>query len=260
MIRGAMCSIEEAYQTFSESRNDDSADVPTQTALFGSPDTERRRKKKRRGVLPPPEPLVVEPDRPAHRSLPPAELLGGSPTEHKETTSVSEMLNALETETYFPYPTVENQNKDLFTLQPEWATVFHDSSAPAWIKERLPQRQAEVPLVPSPWLDGASTLWQKIEKQNYKQADIEGAKEAADARLDALQRKLDHMFEKLDTMELSRGQSNHLEIILFILGGIFLILLLDLLVKQGTQATMMIAAAGGSWMKKSLHKGHMGGR
>jgi hypothetical protein len=124
----------------------------------------------------------------------------------------------------------------------------------------LPQRQAEVPLVPSPWLDGASTLWQKIEKQNYKQEDIEGAKEAADARLDALQRKLDHMFEKLDTMELSRGQSNHLEIILFILGGIFLILLLDLLVKQGTQATMMIAAAGGSWMKKSLHKGHMGGR
>lgn len=246
-----MCSIEEAYQTFSESRNDDFADIPTQTALFGSPETERRRKKKRRGVLPPPEPQVIEPDRPAHRKLPVAELLGGPPTENKETTSFSEMLNALETDTYFPHPTVENQDKDLYTLQPEWATVFNDNSAPEWIKDRMPQRQSEVPLVPSPWLDGAPTLWQKVEKQNYKQADLEGAKEAADSRLDALQRKLDHMFEKLDTMEISRGESNHLEIILFILGGIFLILLLDLLVKQGTQATMMIAAAGGGFLKKA---------
>ena len=251
-----MCSIEEAYQTFSESRNDDS-DIPTQTALFGSPETERRRKKKKRGVLPPPEPLVVEPDRPAHRQLPPAELLGGSPTENKETTSFSEMLNALETDTYFPHPTIENQDKDLYTLQPDWATTFNENSAPAWIKERMPQRQTEVPLIPSPWLDGASTLWQKVEQRNYNQADLEGAKEAADSRLDAIQKKLDRMFEKLDTMEITRGESNHLEIILFVLGGIFLILLLDLLVKQGTQATMMIAAAGGSFLRPmNIHNGH----
>jgi hypothetical protein len=246
-----MCSIEEAYQTFSESRNDDSTELPTQTALFGSPDAERRKKKKRRGVLPPPEPLVIEPDRPAHRQLPPAELLGAPPTENKKTTSVSEMLDALESENYFPYPTIENQDKDLFNLQPEWATVFNDNSAPSWIKDRMPQRQAEVPLVPSPWMDGAPTLWQKIDKANYKDENIEKAAIEADRRFDDIQRKLDSMFDKLDNMEITRGQSNHLEIILFVLGGIFLILLLDLLVKQGTQATMMIAAAGGSMLKKA---------
>jgi hypothetical protein len=39
-----------------------------------------------------------------------------------------------------------------------------------------------------------------------------------------------------------------LEIILFVLGGIFLVFLLDLLVKQGSQAMMLIAAAGGAQM------------
>jgi Flp pilus assembly protein TadB len=98
-------------------------------------------------------------------------------------------------------------------------------------------------------LDGSSTLWQKVDKRDYRQVDTEAAREA-DKRLDAIQKKLDHMFDKLDTLETSRGESNHLEIILFVLGGIFLILLLDLLVKQGTQATMMIAAAGGSMLNK----------
>ena len=38
----------------------------------------------------------------------------------------------------------------------------------------------------------------------------------------------------------------HMEIILFVLGGIFLIFLIDLLVKQGTQASLFLAAAGGA--------------
>jgi hypothetical protein len=99
-------------------------------------------------------------------------------------------------------------------------------------------------------MDGSPTLWQKIDKENYKDENVEQAAIAADRRFDELQRKLDSMFDKLDNMEIMRGQSNHLEIILFVLGGIFLILLLDLLVKQGTQATMMIAAAGGSMLKE----------
>jgi hypothetical protein len=244
-----MCSIEEAYGSFSDSRND--LPGPTlQTELFGSDESERRRKKKKRGVLPPPEPQVIEPDRPAHRQLPPAELLGGTPTENTKTTSLSEMLDAVETDSYFPHPTAENQDKDLYKLQPEWATIFNDTSAPPWIKDRMPQRHAEVPLVPSPWLDGAPTLWQKIDKKQFVQADVEGAKRAADTRIDDIQRKLDKMFEKLDSLEITRSESNHLEIILFVLGGIFLILLLDLLVKQGTQATMLIAAAGGSMLNK----------
>ena len=110
----------------------------------------------------------------------------------------------------------------------------------------MPHRENEAPLIPSPWLDGQSTLWQNISKNDRRQADLKGAEIAAETRLDDLQRKLDSMFHKLEQMEVTKSESNLLEILLFVLGGIFLILILDILVKQGTQATMMIAAAGGA--------------
>jgi hypothetical protein len=83
--------------------------------------------------------------------------------------------------------------------------------------------------------------------------------------MDTLQRKLDSMFSKLESMDVTRSQSNHLELILFILGGVFLLLLLDLLVKQGTQASLLLAAAGGGavsgsdFLKKFLQSKHVMG-
>lgn len=234
-----MCSLEEAFTTFQEvdSRNTDY-------------DQEKKKKKKRRAALPPPEPLVVEPDRPAHRPLGTGELLTG-PSTNRESTSVSEMLNAYEQASYFPHPHADKEDENVYKLEPDWAKAFHNDSAPDWIKQRMPQRDAEVPLVPSPWMDGASTLWRKVPESQKLQSDLEGASNAANEKIDELQRKLDKMFKKLDDLEVSRNESNHVEIILFVLGGIFLILMLDLLVKQGTQATMILAAAGGGMLQSN---------
>lgn len=228
-----MCSLEEAFQTISEPE----------------PRNSEKRRKKRRAMLPP-EPEVIEPDRPAHRRLPPAELLGGPPTENTESTSISAMLSAAETETntdYFPHPSNDIKDEAVYRLEPDWTKVFHNDSAPTWIKERMPQRAAESPLIPSPWLDGSPTLWQSVSKdpQFTKTAAV-----ASDSRIDIMQRRIDDMFKKLEDIDISRSESNHLEIILFVMGGIFLLLLIDLLVKQGTQATMLVAAAGGGSMLK----------
>jgi hypothetical protein len=74
----------------------------------------------------------------------------------------------------------------------------------------------------------------------------------SDERLLRLESRLDKLFDKLEAVEKSRSESNHIEIILFILGGLFLILMLDLLVKQGTRACMMVARAGGGQVLKNL--------
>ena len=224
-----MCSLEEAYPSFSEStsRNDS--------------DPERKRRKKRKM----PEPEVIEPDRPAHRRLPPAELLGGAPTENTESTSISDMLNATESADFFPNPSVDVKDSNVYNLSPDWTKIFNDSSAPDWIKNRMPRRESEVPLVPSPWLDGAATLGHNVPESTGSQLNLKGAETAAESRMDTIQRKLDSMFSKLEAIDTSRAESNHLELILFILGGVFLLLLLDLLVKQGTQASLLLAAAGG---------------
>jgi hypothetical protein len=230
--------------------------------VFGNwgeePRNDNKKRKKRRGVLPP-EPLVIEPDRPAHRPLPAAELLGGKPTENTESTSISEMLNAAETSNYFPHPSVDTSDETVYKLEPDWAKAFNADSAPSWIKERMPQRSAETPLVPSPWLDGASTLWQKIPDSMKNTPGLRDAEKAATGRIDDLQKKLDAMFQKLNDLESTRAESNHIEIILFVLGGIFLLLLLDILVKQGTQAAAYVGQAdlsrsvlGGSLLGGSL--------
>lgn len=225
-----MCSLQEAFQggwaEMSETRSE-------------------KKSKKRRAILPP-EPAVIEPDRPAHRPLPPAELLGGGPTENTESTSISTMLNALEQKDYFPHPAVENNDKNLYKLEPDWTKAFTDESAPSWIKERITPRESEAPLIPSPWLDGASTLWQKVPSAMKNTPGLDAAQEAATARLDDLQKKLDNLFDKLNTLEVTRAESTHIEIILFILGGIFIIFILDLLVKQGTNVAAHMAAAGAS--------------
>lgn len=241
-----MCSLQEAYQTFSEPYN------PFESR---NEDPERKKRKKRRTATLPPEPEVIEPDRPAHRRLPPVELLGGPVEENTKTTSISQMLNAAESADFFPHPSNDVNNEKVYSLEPDWAKAFNDNSAPEWIKERMPQRNAEVPLVPSPWLDGSSTLWQKIPESQSTQVNLRGAASSAESRLDELQRKLDHMFSKLEAHESGRTESNHIEIILFVLGGLFLLLLLDLLVKQGTQASLMLGmASGGSMTTPFMNK------
>ena len=228
-----MCSLAEAYQTFSE-----------EPSRVLSEDPDRRRKKKRKMLLPPPEATVIEPDRPAHRRHSAAELLSGSPDSNVTSTSISEMLNAAQSADYFPHPSSDVDDATVYNLEPDWAKAFQDDSAPEWIKERMPNRAAEQPLVPSPWIDGSATLWQKIPDSMRRQPGLQTASIASDARLDTLQRKLDHMFEKMNAMDSSRAESNHIELILFVLGGLFLLLLIDLLVKQGTQASYLLASAG----------------
>lgn len=221
-----MCSLMEAYQTFSEE----------------PPRVEEKRKKKRRAPLPPPEPLIVDPDRPI-QPLPPAERLTGTPATNTTSTSFSEMLNAAQSADFFPHPS-SDVSENVYNLSPDWTTVFNDDTAPEWIRERMPPKQAEQPLVPSPWIDGAPTLWQAISPDYRGQPGLQTASKNADSRLDALQRRLDTMFDKMDAMDRVRAESVHLEIILFVLGGLFLILLIDLLVKQGTQASLFYASAG----------------
>jgi len=226
-----MCSLEEAFMTFSETPNPQ------------PPGEDKKRKK--RNQLPPPEPKVIEPDRPAHRPLPPAEILGGGVTEFTETP-MSAMLNALDTSSYFPNPDPEMENPNMYNLEPDWTKVFNDSSAPAWLKERMPNRSAETPLIPSPWLDGSPTLWQRVPSSLANEPGLRSAEEGAESRLESMQKRLESMFQKLEDLEHTRSESQHMEIILFVLGGIFLIFLIDLLVKQGTQASLLLAAAGGS--------------
>lgn len=207
---------------------------------------ERRRKKKRRAL--PPEPAVIEPDRPSHRPLPPAELLTGTPEEYTNPDP-SPMLGGYDIDTSFPHPSSDIADDKVYNLEPDWAKPFNDTSAPDWIKERMPKRDAETPLIPSPWLDGQPSLWQSVPDGLKTQFDLGGARNmlrgSMEERADALERRLNSMFTKLDDLEAGRLANNHMEILMFILGGFFLLLLLDLIVKQGTQASVLLAAAGG---------------
>lgn len=220
-----MCSLEEAFSTFSE--------VPSRTE--GGKKRDRDRDRERRKRLPPPEPSVIEPDRPAHRPLPPAVILGGGAEEFTQTP-LSPMLNALSVDDHFPHPAPETNDPNIYNLEPDWAV-------PSWIQERLPNRAAESPLIPSPLIDGSPTLWQRVPSTSSNGLDT--AERAAESRLESMQKRLESMFQKLEDLEHTRSESQHMEIILFILGGIFLIFLIDLLVKQGTQASLLLAAAGG---------------
>lgn len=242
LLGRAMCSLEEAFSNFlSDGEGGGGGGLVAGLDEMPRADPERRRKKKRRAALLPPEPAVIEPDRPAHRPPPPPQLLEGS-----AESAQSAMLNAYDVPNdYFPHPSTDVDTSSVYNLEPDWAKAFNGSSAPDWIKDRMPSRNVETPLIPSPWIDGAPTLWQNVPDGLRTQFNLGGAKQTAEARIDDLQHKLDSMFERLDGMETSRNQNTHLEILLFVLGGLFLLLVIDLLVKQGMQATYMLASAGG---------------
>jgi hypothetical protein len=231
-----MCSLAEAFDSFI-----DEVDKPRkESIIFDS----KPRKHKRRAQLPPEEPRVVEPDRPANRPPSVVDVLtSGSST----PTNPSATLNALDRTDYFPHPSTDSADKNVYKLEPDWASVFQNLPEPDWIKQ---SKQAAAPAPFS--VDGLSTLWQDVPNSQQLQAGIRdlgvgsGAATGAGSRFDIFQQRLDELFQKLDAIEQSKSESAIPEVLLFVLGGIFLILLMDILVKQGTQASLLLAAAGGT--------------
>lgn len=254
-----MCSIEEAFETSmpemltaTSSRND---------TIPGSSKSERSKtkKQKRQALLPPPEPKVIEPDRPAHQPKPDAEILSGSPVENIDSSSPSLMLNAFAApgEDHFPYPTFEHDDKNMFMLEPNWASQFinNDSQTKA-ISRNIPNISADGGTsYPSPLLDGAPTLWQQIPPTGWtgKQRVPEAGHTFpafGGPGSEQLKTKIDQLFERLQALEIAREESSHIEMILFVLGGVFLLFMLDLIVKQGMKTTILMAAAGGSYVAR----------
>jgi hypothetical protein len=248
-----MCSLNEAFQSFIEGpplgakgpRNE--SNVVDNSALFDYTEksgTGKHRKKRRAALLPPEEPRVVEPDRPANRPPSVVERLSGS-----ASTRPSQMLNALENTEYFPAPSADSADKNVYNLEPDWASVFANLPEPDWIKKTSspPPKQITNSVSPFP-VDGMPTLWQDVPntRQSVAQNYAIGNTTGANSRLDSFQQRLDELFQKLETIESSKSESAIPEVLLFVLGGIFLILLMDILVKQGTQASLLLAAAGGA--------------
>lgn len=237
------CSINEAFQDV----------MPT------SPAPKPRRKK--RPALPP-EPFQIDPDRPANR--PPSEVSSmNAPSEY------SNLLQAVDhDQSYYMESTNPAPESDSM-LEADWTKQFQGQSVPPWIKERLAAKDAEIPLKPtepsqpiSSWMQG---LYQRVPSSyappsSYTEtimAPTMGPTKApmhapsySEERLMRIESRLDKLFDKLESVEKNRTESNHIEIIMFILGGLFLILMLDLLVKQGTKACIMVAKAGGGSISK----------
>jgi hypothetical protein len=230
------CSIQEAFET----------NTPAPAA--------GKRKKQREGFREKREKFQnPDPDRPANVALPPADFVGGG----IQQPSYSNILTATDAgadTSYFSHPSQDSQENP-YMLEPDWTKQFDGPSVPPWIQERFAAKEAEIPLKPS-WVDGQPTLWQKIPaaytpspppapnspSYDLLYSDLDSRFNGFESRMES---KLDQMFVKLNDLEKSKSESNHIEIILFIIGGLFLLLMLDMLVKQGMKATMMLAAAGG---------------
>jgi hypothetical protein len=231
------CSIHEAFQDV----------MPTQAPP--------KQKRKKRPALPP-EPFQIDPDRPANR--PPTQV----PPENTPG-EYNNLLQAVEhDQSYFMESNVSAAD-DSTTLEPDWTKQFQGQSVPPWIKERLAAKDAEIPLKApeqpiSSWMQG---LYQRVPSSylpptSYTEPTYSPsmaptmAPSFSEERLTRIESRLDKLFDKLEAVEKQRSESNHIEIILFILGGLFLILMLDLLVKQGTKACIMVAKAGGGQITK----------
>lgn len=217
-------------------------------------------------ILPPPEAHVLEADRPTQK--PPAvQYVGGGTA---TPTSYSNILSATDESSgsnFFLHPQPDAPGADMaYMLEPDWTAPFKSADAPPWIQNRIANKEAEVPLtLPegngySSLFDGMPTLWQKVPAAEFAPSPHHpstSTTEVSEDRLMLLESKLDgkleRMFAKLEAMEKGRSEANHMEVILFVLGGLFLVLMLDLLVKQGMRASMMLAAAGGGM----LHKRYM---
>ncbi len=191
-----------------------------------------------------------DPDRPANVAPPPADFVGGG------ATSYSNLLAAVDADdSFFPHPSEDISNmENTYMLEPNWTTQFDGPSVPPWIKERIAAKEAEIPLRP----DAVQpALWQKVPAsytappQAPILSDLDDRFSEFENRMDS---KLERMFAKLSELDKARNETSHIEIILFIIGGLFILLMLDVLVKQGTRASLMLAAAGGG---ADLYKRYM---
>lgn len=270
------CSLDEAFQTGNvipefrqqrkKRRNGTSSNMGSMSGVGLIERFSTQTNEGHKPILPPPESHVIEPDRPTHKPMTTETYVGGGTA---VDTSYSNILSATETGTgssFFLHPHNDSHDSQTaYLLEPDWTKPFQNATAPPWIQERLARKEAEIPLTPTPeassLFDGMPTLWQKIPPTAFApssplQMEPERV-EVSEDRLALMESKLDgkleRMFAKLEALEKGRSEGNHMEIILFILGGLFLLLMLDLLVKQGTRASVMLAAAGGGL----LHKRYM---
>ena len=177
-----------------------------------------KRRGKKRALLPPPE----DPDRVGFKALSPPERLTGS-TPSSSEASWTDFAAAPDPDYFHP---------DSYLLQ-----------APEWVNSYLPDKTSEPPAAtPQPWFDSAPTLWQNI-PTDWKGGEPRDAGSHQYHHMDDLQHRLDSLFARLDAVEHSRTESNHTEVILFVLGGLFLLFMLDLLVKQGTQVSLAVGSS-----------------
>ena len=178
----------------------------------------KKKKSKKRPLLPPPE---TGPD--LTSSIPDREHWS-PPSE--QSASWTDFATAPDPDSFHP---------DSYMLKaPEWAD--HD-----WIRKNLPGKNTELAPTPQPWFDSAPTLWQNI-PTDWKGGETRDAGSMLQFnRLDELQSRIDSLFDRLQETDRIRSESNHTEVILFILGGLFLLLIIDLLVKQGAQASLWMA-------------------
>jgi len=222
-------------------------------------------KKHRRSNLPPQEPSVVEPDRPAHRPKQAAELLGGGAPGTDVSTSLSSYLIGAPdpNEDYFPFPSGDGNDPDFdkqFMLEPNWYEQF---------QHRMPNPKSETPPLPGASVDGYDTLYKNIpvpkRRGDEKRGQIPASHGnpvglAASVTQDSeLRKRIDDLFQKIDNLEISRSESNHSEIILFVMTGIFVLLMLDLLLKQGSRALGSIATAAAVPQMTRMTLGGSGG-
>lgn len=238
-----MCSLKEAFETQGyEDPGIGMFAAPLYSANTEAPVAERKKKRRRR--LLPPEPALIDPDRPANRPPEPVADLIEEKARLTEPFDASLLTAPMTDDSYFPHPSTDVDDTSVYRLEPDWAKVF-DTSTPQWIKDRVPPSNVASPLTPSPWTDGAASLWQSVPGTLRKDVGPGGAPASSESRFDELVRRLDRLDGLFADLEMSRSQSNHMELIMFVLAGLFLILLLDLLVKQGTAATLALAGVQG---------------
>ena len=86
----------------------------------------KKSKKSKKSSRDRPEPLIVEPDRPAERPPTDVDVLLGTTAQNTRTSSASNYLVAAPdpAEDYFPYPLGADDDSNAFMLQPDWAAQF----------------------------------------------------------------------------------------------------------------------------------------
>jgi len=179
------------------------------------PEEAPKKRTKKRALLPPPE----DPDRVGFIAPPSPERLSGSSPSSSEG-SWTDFAAAPDPDYFHP---------DSYLLQ-----------APEWVNSYLPDKKSDPAApAPQPWFDSAPTLWQNIPR-DWKGGELRDAGSPQYHQVDDIQHRIDSLFARLDAVEHTRTESNHTEIILFVLGGLFLLFMLDLLVKQGTQISLAV--------------------